>query len=158
MFLINISFNLQLDSKKSPLALLAQTCSQIGADSPSKPLLSSMEKTSKGSSAAVNARSPPAAKLERTRCSPSDLNKTSSGQNSTFKPYETNVVSKRSSTDSDSVASTRPASKASSVYSASGNESANNSASAESETNNNSNHHHNNNSNSNNNNCLRHLP
>ena len=36
-----------LDAKKSPLALLAQTCSQIGADSPTKPLISPLDKTPK---------------------------------------------------------------------------------------------------------------
>ncbi|XP_058788554.1 zinc finger protein Noc-like [Phymastichus coffea] len=129
-----------LDAKKSPLALLAQTCSQIGADSPTKPLISSLDKSGKGSSTASSARSPPTAKLERSRNSPSDggskSNSTSSSSSSSlssssllaFKPYETNVVSKRSSEES------RPASKASSVHSASG---VADSASASDDTNNN---------------------
>ncbi|XP_026467520.1 zinc finger protein 503-like [Ctenocephalides felis] len=40
-----------LDAKKSPLALLAQTCSAIGADTPNPKLLASIEKSTKSSSA-----------------------------------------------------------------------------------------------------------
>uniref|UniRef100_A0A6V7JB26 C2H2-type domain-containing protein n=1 Tax=Bracon brevicornis TaxID=1563983 RepID=A0A6V7JB26_9HYME len=90
-----------MDAKKSPLAMLAQTCSQIGADSPTKPLISTMEKSTKHNSNGNNARSPPAAKLERTRSSPSEVKPLG------FKPYETNVITKKSNDDS------RPASKAS---------------------------------------------
>lgn len=92
-----------MDAKKSPLALLAQTCSQIGADSPStKALLPPLEKTRKhnpvsSDSSSVRAGSSPSHKTERPatasaapRCSPpSDASKLA------FKPYETNVVTKK---------------------------------------------------------------
>lgn len=97
-------FFFQLDAKKSPLALLAQTCSQIGADSPSsKPLISPLEKSKKTSTSSNNSdtRTPPS-KIEKntTRASPAE-NKLA------FKPYE-NTVSKK--TDD-----TRPTSKSSTV-------------------------------------------
>lgn len=116
-----------LDAKKSPLALLQQTCSQIGADSPSKPLISSLDKSGKNG-VTGNTRSPPAAKTDRTRSSPSEPKPLG------FKPYETNVLSKKQNDDS------RPASKAS-VHSVSGQDS----VSASENNNNNNNSIHNNN-------------
>lgn len=102
--------------------MLVQTCSQIGADPPTKPLISPLEKSSKGISGA-NARSPPATKMERTRSSPSEPKPLG------FKPYEMNVLSKKSSGSDDG----RPTSKAS-VHSVSGQECA--SATTPSENNN----------------------
>lgn len=103
-------FLLQLDAKKSPLALLAQTCSQIGADSPtSKPLISPLEKNKKSSSAAAEnlTRSSPAAARDKqsekstARSSPVEVKLA-------FKPYESTVITKKCD-------DTRPSSKASSV-------------------------------------------
>lgn len=67
-----------LDAKKSPLALLAQTCSQIGADSPNKPLLPPLDKTKKGD-------------ISRDKSSPSSSSVSSCSPvapKSSFKPYE----------------------------------------------------------------------
>lgn len=85
-----------MDAKKSPLALLAQTCSQIGADSAAvKPTVSSDK-----------------AKKSETAKSPSTISKTPKSNSSpqemrplAFKPYELNVL-----TRSDD----RPSSKSSS--------------------------------------------
>jgi len=75
-----------LDAKKSPLALLAQTCSQIGADSPtSKPLLSSVDKSKKSSTESSTRQSP---KTEKPPSVPR-----STPEKPVFKPYENTTTS-----------------------------------------------------------------
>lgn len=115
-----------MDAKKSPLALLAQTCSQIGADSSAvKPILS-MDKNKKSSSTSSassssssvssetgSAKSPTQAK------SPKSATPTNTEIKLAFKPYETNVLSQQNVNSFKSSASTedlqqRPSSKSSS--------------------------------------------
>lgn len=104
-----------MDAKKSPLALLAQTCSQIGADSPStKPLLSALEKPKKTNvNTETTTRSSPAGmkdKLDKStsRNSPVETKLA-------FKPYENNVLTKKSDDG-------RPTSKSGSVQNESSND------------------------------------
>lgn len=88
-----------MDAKKSPLALLAQTCSQIGADTAAiKPTSGSMDKSKKSETS----KSPSTiSKTPRSNTSPQETRPLA------FKPYELNVLT-RSSDD-------RPSSKTSST-------------------------------------------
>ncbi|XP_049828088.1 zinc finger protein Noc-like isoform X1 [Schistocerca gregaria] len=88
----------QLDAKKSPLALLAQTCSQIGADSPSsKPLIPPLEKqpSSKSSSSSAstlkNDSSTGGSGGARDKSSPASSAGSDLSVKSSFKPYESSV-------------------------------------------------------------------
>lgn len=100
----------QLDAKKSPLALLAQTCSQIGADSSTTKLISPLDKHKKTETSREREKASPASSVGSN---------ISAGDNipmkSSFKPYETHGKDE-SSEDRGSVGSRArtPSSKSSS--------------------------------------------
>ncbi|EDW36980.1 GL25989 [Drosophila persimilis] len=129
-----------MDAKKSPLALLAQTCSQIGADSSAvKPLLamdknktkpgtcssSSTSSTSSSNGDISAAKSPgsqaksPKSTTPITATATSNTSLTTTGEiKLAFKPYETNVLSHQNQNSFKSSSSVeepmRPSSKNSS--------------------------------------------
>ncbi|XP_055902913.1 zinc finger protein Elbow isoform X2 [Eupeodes corollae] len=78
-----------LDTKNSPLALLAQTCSAIGADTPNPKLLANIEKSTKSSHKSADCR-------DKTSPVGSQSSSVSTGSTehqqvkSSFKPYESN--------------------------------------------------------------------
>ncbi|XP_055635047.1 zinc finger protein Elbow isoform X2 [Toxorhynchites rutilus septentrionalis] len=79
---------MRFDSKTSPLALLAQTCSAIGSDSPNPKLLANIENSTKNS---------------RDKLSPGTLSTGSSSDTpkSSFKPYESSTVTQSTTRSPD---------------------------------------------------------
>uniref|UniRef100_A0A6B2EDZ9 C2H2-type domain-containing protein n=1 Tax=Phlebotomus kandelakii TaxID=1109342 RepID=A0A6B2EDZ9_9DIPT len=92
-----------LDAKNSPLALLAQTCSSIGADSPNPKLLANIEKSSKAHSKSEMGRdkSSPGSQSSLSNGSSSDIIKSS------FKPYDLGNRDKATTPEERSVSRTR---------------------------------------------------
>lgn len=83
-----------MDTKNSPLALLAQTCSAIGADAPNPKLTASFEKSAKNLSKSENRdKSSPSSHSSLSNCS------NESNQKSSFKPYESSLKDRISPAD-----------------------------------------------------------
>lgn len=108
---------MQIDSKKSPLALLAQTCSQIGADSTNlKPIV--LDKNSKHQKSETS-RSPSGVINNNTIIKNGEKmnnnNNTSASPEPklAFKPYEANVLTRKLSNSNNiqDVSNNRPSSK-----------------------------------------------
>jgi hypothetical protein len=105
-----------LDSKKSPLALLAQTCSQIGADSNNvKSLVTPPTSATQTAAAAATGTDKGNKKLDSAQAltkQPTAIQKMDKISDLVFKPYEANVLSRKSLNGDDAH---RPLSKTSSV-------------------------------------------
>lgn len=76
-----------MDAKNSPLALLAQTCSAIGADAPNPKLLANMEKSAKSHKTDGRDKLSPGSHSSMSNSS------NESQQKSSFKPYESTLRS-----------------------------------------------------------------
>lgn len=104
-----------MDSKKSPLALLAQTCSQIGADSNNvKSLVSSPSSASSALDKSVKKiiDNSQASKPSAQQIAQQQQQKMDKINDLSFKPYEMNVLSRKNANGDDVH---RPLSKTSSV-------------------------------------------
>ena len=92
--LIGLNLSLQLDANKSPLALLAKTCSSIGVDSPNSKLLGSSDKNRDHNNSSTDKRKTSGSSSVNSingdddNSSQSNTTSTNSAKVS-FKPYET---------------------------------------------------------------------
>ncbi len=92
---------LQLDAKKSPLALLAQTCSNIGADTNSKPVITQIERSKdRNNEKKKNGRDSSSLNNEEV-CNSNSVQ----SNKFSFKPYESSISSKKDRDSSDRSAS-----------------------------------------------------
>ncbi|CAD7086346.1 unnamed protein product [Hermetia illucens] len=105
-----LSANRMLDAKNSPLALLAQTCSAIGADPPNPKLLANIEKSTKHHKSNAESRDKSSPISQSSSLSSSSSTEAIQHTKSSFKPYEASFRERTSQTPDEQQRSSSAAS------------------------------------------------